>query len=180
MLKIMLDVVRAYQDLSPVKVAVLRDLGRVRIEGGWETFVKGDEANLPYWLAKELLRAGYVDLREQKITDTEVGKYLMIEKGLKSSEFTSLKERFYMEIKEILKNFKELSTKSSENVLRRMRFESNVSDLVRIRLRKLVQIAFLKEEVSEFLDKVLPEERLLLLTLNEFIGEWLQEVLKSG
>ena len=59
-----------------------------------------------------------------------------------------------------------------------MRLESNVSDLVRIRLRKLVQIAFLKEEVGEFMEKILPEEKALLLTLSNAISEWLQEVLR--
>ena len=179
MLKELINLVEAYHQLSPARVAILRDLGRVRVEEGWETFVKGDEANLPLWLVRGLIKAGYVDLREQRLTDAEVGKYLMVEKSLKSSEFSPLKERFYMEVKELLKEFKESPIKTSEDALRKMRLESNVSDLVRIRLRKLVQIAFLKGEVSEFMDKVLPEEKVLLNALNDAISEWLQEVLEA-
>ena len=177
MLKELIDLAEAYQELSPTRVAILKDLGRVRVEGGWETFAKGDEASLPLWLVKELIKAGYADLREQKLSDAEVGKYLMVEKSLKSGEFSPLKERFYMEVKELLKEFKESPIKTSEDALRKMRLESNVSDLVRIRLRKLVQIAFLKGEVSEFMDKILPEEKVLLNALSDVISEWLREVL---
>ncbi len=176
MIKKMVDLVEAYHELSPIRVAILKDLGRIKVEEGWETFAKGDEASLPLWLVKELVKAGYADLREQKLTDAEVGKYLMVEKGLKGSEFSPLKERFYAEVKDLLSKFNELPIKSSEDALRKMRLESNVSDLVRIRLRKLVQIAFLKGEVGEFMDKVLPEEKVLLLTLSDVISEWLQEV----
>ena len=69
MLKGLIDLVKAYHELSPVRVAVLKDLGNVKVEGGSETFLRGDEASLPHWLARDLIKAGYVDLREQKLRD---------------------------------------------------------------------------------------------------------------
>jgi len=177
MLKDYAELVNVYHELSSVRVAVLKDLGRVRVEGGWETFNRGDEASIPLWAFRELRRHGYVDIREQPLADSDIGKYLMNEKSLKGNKFTPLRERFYLEVKELLRALKESPTRTSEEALRKIRVESNLSDLIRIRLRKIVQIAFLGANLEDYMGLLLPEERVLLLLLKEIIAEWNIEVL---
>ncbi|MCD6324549.1 MAG: DNA replication complex GINS family protein [Desulfurococcales archaeon] len=180
MIKPFAELSAAYHLLTPVRVAVLKSLGKVKVEGRWEAFEKGDEASLPLWLSEELRKLGYVDPREQELTDSDVGKYLMVEKGLKSNEFASLRERFYLEARELLKELREGAPKRSEDVLRAIKLEGNLSDLQRIRTRKIVQIAFLGGKVEEFADKLLPEERALFTLIREMLSEWSAEVLGSG
>ncbi len=180
MLKPFVDLSNVYHLLTPVRVAVLKTIGKVRVEGRWESFEKGDEASLPLWLAEGLRMSGYVEPREQELTDSDVGKYLMVEKGLKSNEFTALRERFYLEARELLKRLREGGTSKSEDVLRAIKLEGNLSDLLRIRVRKIVQIAFLGGKVEEFADRLLPEEVALFSLIREALIEWDKEVLRGG
>ena len=179
MIKDYVELATAYHLLSPVRVAVLKDLGRIRVEGGWETFVKGDEASIPLWLALALQDTGYVEIREQRVGDSDVGKHLMVERGLKGGEFQALKERFYLEVRELLKRMKNESATSPEEIIKLVKLESNLSDLLRIRLRKIVQISFLGAKPEDFMDKLLLEERVLFLVLRDVIREWSDEVLKG-
>ncbi len=167
-----------YHMLSPVRVAVLRDLGRVRVEGGWETYQRGDEAGIPYWMATFLEKRGDVEVREPKLTDTDIGKYLMIERRMKGSSFHSLKERFYLEARELIRRLREEGRENPENVMKAVKVEGNLSDIVRIRLRKILNAAFLSTKIDEIVEKLLPEERGLLLELSAVIQKWFDGVTK--
>ncbi len=180
MLRALIELATSYHMLSPARVAVLRNLNKVRLENGWESFVRGDEATLPYWMATALSSEGYVDLREQKLTDSDVGKYLLVEKGLKSNEFTSLKERFYLEARQLMNSLKNSPIRGSEDLAKLIKLEGNLSDLLRIRLRKIVQIAFLGGKPEEYVDRLLPEERALFVLVREMIASWSEEVLSLG
>lgn len=179
MLKHFIELVNAYHELSPIRVAVLMDLGRVRVEGGWETFVKGDEASIPLWMALELEKKGLVEIREQRVSDSDVGKHLMVERGLKGGEFQSLKERFYLEARKLLEKIKRKPDLTPDEFFKLVKLESNLADLTRIRLRKIVQISFLGGKPEDFLDKLLLEERVLFIVLRDIIKEWSDEVLRK-
>jgi len=165
-----------YHLLSPVRVAVLKDLGKLRVEGGWETYQRGDEASIPYWMAVLLEERGDVEVREPKLTDTDIGKYLMIERRMKGNSFHSLKERFYLEARELIRRLKEEGRENPENIMKAVRVEGNLSDIVRIRLRKILNAAFLSTKIDEITERLLPEERGLLLELSTTIQKWFDEV----
>jgi len=168
-----------YHLLSTVRVAVLKDLDSVRTEAGWESFIRGDEAGIPLWQAAALSRRGYVELREQPLTDGDVAKYLMIERGLKGGEFHRLRERFYFEVRDLLRRARENAKSSPEGMLKVIKLESNVTDLVRVRLRKIVQIAFLGGKPEDFIDSLLMEERALFMVMKDLIDSWEGEVTRS-
>ncbi len=165
-----------YHMLSPIRVAVLRDLGKIRVEGGWETYQRGDEAGIPYWIATFLEKRGDVEIRETRLTDTDIGKYLMIERRIKGGSFHPLRERFYLEARELIRRLKKEGEGKPENILRIVKAEGNLSDIVRIRLRKILSAAFLSTKIDEIIEKLLPEERGLLLELSIIIQKWFNEV----
>ena len=167
-----------YHLLSPVRVAVLKDLGKVHVEGVWETYQRGDEAGIPYWIAAFLEERGDVEIREPKLSETDIGKYLMIERRMRGSSFHTLKERFYLEAKELIKKLKEEGRKNPENIVKAVKVEGNLSDIVRIRLRKILNAAFLSTKIDEISEKLLPEERGLLLELSATIQRWFDGVTK--
>ncbi len=168
-----------YHLLSPVRVAVLRDLGKLRVEGEWETYQRGDEASIPYWIALLLEERGDVEVREPKLTDMDIGKYLMIERRMKGNSFHTLKERFYLEARELIRKLKEKGKKNPENIVKAVKVEGNLSDIVRIRLRKILNAAFLSTKIDEITEKLLPEERGLLLELSTTIQKWFEGVTKA-
>ncbi len=168
-----------YHLLDEVKVAVLRDLGHVRSEDGWELISRGEEASLPLWLALTLESKGYIELRDQRISDVDISKYLLIEKSLKGSEFLKLKNTFYVETSELLSKLRKLASKEDmrEVLLRLVRVEADLKDLIRMRLRKIVQIALLGKEPEDYFQSLLLEERVLLRKLSETIKQWMKVVI---
>ncbi len=164
----------AYHMLSPTKVAVLKDLGEVRTSGGWEEFRRGDEASLPYWMALGLMREGLIELREPRVSEADVGRNLLVERGLRGKEFSSVRERFYVEVRELIKKLE--SEGNPQSYLRASKLRSSLVDFVRIRLRKMINAAFLSSKPEEMVDKLLPDERPLFLELATEIQEWVKEV----
>ncbi len=164
----------AYHMLSPAKVAVLKDLGDVRTANGWEEFRRGDEANLPYWMALGLMREGYVELRESSVSEADVGRNLLVERSLRGRDFSNVKERFYVEVRELIKKLEEEGTPQS--YLRASKLRSSLVDFVRIRLRKMINAAFLSSKPEEMVERLLPDERPLFLELANEIQEWVKEV----
>ncbi len=166
-----------YHLLNDVRTAVLRDLGSIRIGNDWINVRRGEEVSIPLWLADILESRGSVEIKEQKLSDVDISKYLLIERGLKSSEFQKLKPSFYFEIKTLLKRMKERGSEHIETYIMRLaRTEADVKDLIRIRMRKLVQIALLSKKPEEYMPLVLIEERILLNELIKDIRGWFEEV----
>ncbi len=166
-----------YHLLSEVKTAVLRDLGKLKVGDEWISVRRGEEISLPMWLALILETRGSVEFREQRVSDVDISRFLLIEKGLKSSEFQKLKPTFYLDVKTLLNRLKRLDKERIETyLLRYARAEADVKDLIRIRLRKIVQIALLSKNPEEYMPSILLEERVLLTELIKDLRGWLKEV----
>ncbi|MCD6084218.1 MAG: DNA replication complex GINS family protein [Desulfurococcales archaeon] len=169
-----------YHLLSPVRVAVLRDLGRVRTEGGWEVFSRGEEAFLPLWLAKELERKGFVEIRETPLTEVDMAKYLIVERSHPRGKFQSLKERFYLEARELYRKLKakiEEKRMSAKDLLASIKVEADLQDIVNIRVSKIIQVALLGGKLEDFEEQLLLEEKVLFNCAKNLVDSWVREVL---
>ncbi len=174
MIKSLMDLATYYHELSPVKVAVFRDLGKLSVGESTELLSKGVEATIPFWLAELLSRDGSVEIKENTLETRDVAMALISEKGGGERDFTKLKPRFYPEARRLLSKVREASLKEPEAAVSLIKLESNLDDLIQYRLRKLTKIAVLsrEEEADEYMDKVLIEEAVFLKTLKALISEW--------
>ncbi len=176
----LLGLVMCLHKVSPVKVAVLKDLGRFTWSEGSEILSKGSEASLPYWLAKVLSEGKYVDIREPTTTYQDVAKALVTEKSLKESEFSQLRSKFFVEVKDLFKLLKKESISNPDTAITLVKLESVSDDLIQLRLRKLLRLVLLsRNNIDDYLDKVLPEERVLLMILHTLVSTWRKEVLSD-
>lgn len=178
MFEMLLKCIGVVSKLRPVKVAVLKDLGRAPVDGDFINLSRGQEVDLPRWLGEVLLRLNYVELRQQVLSIDDVSKYLMSEKGLSKSSLTKLREDFYYQIKELLSKSRS-SLISVDSAIGVIRLESNIRDLIRLRVNKIVSIALLGAKVDKFEDNLTSEELLLFRLLNELINSWVNNLIKG-
>ena len=166
--------------LSPVRVAVLRDLGKVRTESGWEVFNRGEEAFLPLWLAKELEKRGYVEIREGHLSEVDLAKYLIVERSLPRGKFQNLKDRFYLEARNLYRRLKsEIKEKqlSAKDLLAAIKVEADLKDIISIRMNKIIQVALLGGKLEDFEEQLLLEEKILFNYAKDLFNVWFKEVL---
>jgi len=168
----MLSVVNVINDLRGVKVAVLKDLGRLLIDNEVMNVSRGQEIELPKWLATVLARLNIVELKYSPLTIDDVSKYLITEKSLSKSAISKLRNDFYIESRELLSRVKS-SSLDADSAITAIRLESNLRDLIRLRLSKILSVATLGIKVEKFEDNLTLEELLLLKLLNELISTWL-------
>lgn len=178
MLELMLRSVNAIDKLRLVKVAVLRDLGKVPLDGEVVSMAKGQETELPKWLGLVLSRFGYVELRHQQLNVDDVNKYLMSEKGLSKSTLTKLREDFYIQVRELLTRARS-NIADVDSIIGIVRLESNLRDLIRLRLNKIVGTALIGAKVEKFEENLTLEEVILFKLLNEVLNQWLNMVLRG-
>ncbi len=178
MFELLLRCIEVASKLRPVKVAVLRDLGRAPVDGDFINLSRGQEADLPRWLSGALLRLNYVELRQHALGIDDVSKYLMSEKGLSKSSLTKLREDFYYQVRELLSRSRS-SLVSVDSAIGVIRLESNVRDLIRLRVNKIVSTALLGAKIDKFEDSLTYEELLLFRLLNELINSWVNSLIKG-
>jgi len=176
MFDMMLRCASIVSELKHVKAVVLKDLGKVPLDGEVTTITRGQEVELPKWLANFLATLGYVELREQHLTIDEVSRDLMSEKGLGKSSLVKLRDDFYSEAKELLSRVKSGSLSNIDAAINAVRLESNLRDLMRLRLNKIVSIASLGVKVEKFEDNLTIEELVLFNFLTRIISEWLNQL----
>ncbi len=180
MIKSLVGLATYYHELSPVKVAVFRDLGKLTVGSSTELLSRGVEASIPLWLAELLSKDGSVEIKESMLDPREVAMALISEKGSGDKDFAKLKTRFYLEVRELMHRIREASAKEPEIAISLLKLESNLDDLIQYRVRKITKIAVLsnEEEINEYLDKVLIEEGVLLKILKSVISGWRLSVIE--
>ncbi|MCC6022616.1 MAG: hypothetical protein LM560_05835 [Desulfurococcaceae archaeon] len=172
MFSLMLSMVNVINDLRNVKVAVLKDLGRLIIDNEVMNVSRGQEVELPKWLATVLAKLNIVEFKYGPLTIDDVSKYLVTEKSLSKSAISKLRDDFYIESRELLSRVKS-SSLDADSAIIAIRLESNLRDLIKLRLNKILNIATLSVKVEKFEDNLTLEEQLLLKLLNELISTWL-------
>ncbi|MEM0361572.1 MAG: hypothetical protein QXH57_04405 [Sulfolobales archaeon] len=175
MFDLLLKTVNAVYDLRNVKAVVLKDLGKVPIDGDVVTVSKGQEVELPRWLARTLSELGVVEFREPPITSDDIGKYLISEKSMGKTSLTKLREDFYHEVKELLSRIK-TSSIDADSAIAAIRLESNIRDLIRLRINKIVNVTVLHARLERFEENLTLEELLLHRLLNDLLTSWLNQL----
>jgi hypothetical protein len=170
-----LGLVKARRLMSSVRVLALRDLGRLPVDREWIEVRRGDEVGIPLWLALELSRRGYVELREGGLRDTELHRYHLLERGSKGGKLAEVREDLYLVAGLTLGRL--YGEGSGESLVRADRMKSVLANLLDIRVGKLVNaVVSVGDKQPSEITPVL-EEMLLFKFLRRALEVWRSSVL---
>lgn len=156
------------------KIMVLEDWGP--FDDGFEeiSLSKGSEDEVRFWLAKELQKNSLVKISESISLD-ELGRILFQERQNINTPASLVKvpKDFYYRISVLLEDLKKENSLEALEQLRKAR--QLLEEIVSIRIRKIIQLAFLKISDQNILDKLTAEEilvyRNIKYTIEHNIGD---------
>jgi hypothetical protein len=174
------DVDFDFQNL-PVRVVLTREIPFSHPATERLQSVKiGQEAEVPYWVADELVNAGFAKYRDEDVLDLpKLSKTHWKETIPSSTQLPSLQAGFYCMLRRFLARLK---TEGGEDSSKLREFEKadNLSrDVINCRLRKIASFAAAPGASGDLLKNMTLEEQALYRQLRSTIGEWRSSILES-
>jgi hypothetical protein len=140
----------------------------------------GQEAEVPYWAADELVKAGFAKYRDEDVLDlSKLSKTHWKETIPSSTQLPSLQAGFYCMLRRFLTRLKN-EGKQDTSKLREYEKADNLSrDIINCRLRKIASFAAAPGPSSDLVKNMTSEEQALYKQLRSAIGEWKSSILES-
>jgi hypothetical protein len=140
----------------------------------------GQEGEVPYWVADELVRGGFAKYREEDVLDlAKLSKTHWKETIPSSTQLPSLEADFYCMLRRLLIRLK-VEGNQDTSKLREYEKADNLSrDIINCRLRKIASFAAAPGPSSDLLKNMTSEEQALYKRLRSAIGEWKSSILES-
>ena len=162
-----------------VRVAIVRDCAPFSvIEKNWGPFSEGQEIELPYWVAEELILARVARPKdEDKLDLTALSKAHWKETIPTSRQVPGLEPDFYPKLRRLLS---ELRAQSRSDPTKGRDYEKAVNlskDIVNCRIRKLVSLSAAPPATQDLMSNLTSEERVLYENLNKTLLEWRRRIL---
>ena len=140
----------------------------------------GQEVEVPYWMARELVQLGYARFREEDVLNyNSLSKIHWRETIPASRQLPALQPNFYCLLRRHVSDLKELSKRDQVKLREMERTENLVRDIVNCRIRKIVSLAASPTPSEELIQGLTYEERTLYSVLNKTIVEWKTKLLGS-
>jgi hypothetical protein len=174
------DVDFDFQNL-PVRVVLTREIPFSHPATERLRSVKvGQEAEVPYWAADELVNAGFAKYRDEDVLDLpKLSKTHWRETIPSSTQLPSLQAGFYCMLRRFLARLK-AEGKEDSSKLREFEKADNLSrDVINCRLRKIASFAAAPGASGDLLKNMTFEEQALYRQLRSAIGEWRSSILES-
>jgi len=140
----------------------------------------GQDAEVPCWVADELVSGGFAKYLEEDILDfPKLTKTHWKETIPTSTQLPSLQADFYCMLRRLLRRLK-AEGKQDPSKLREYEKAENLShDVINCRLRKIASFAAALGPSSDLLKNMTPEERALYKQLRGAVGEWKSAILEG-
>jgi len=140
----------------------------------------GQEVEVPYWTAKELVQLGYARFREEDILNyNSISKIHWRETIPASRQLPALQPNFYCVLRRHISDLRESAKRDQVKLRELERTENLVRDIVNCRVRKIVSLAASPTPSEEMIQGLTYEERTLYRLLNGTIVEWKGKLLGS-
>lgn len=166
---------------SQVRVVVTREIPETSRMQKLSSSKVGQEIEVPYWTARELVQQGYARFREEDVLNyNSLSKIHWRETIPASRQLPALQASFYCLLRRHLAELKLASKQDSVKLRELERSESLVRDIVNCRVRKIVSIAASPTPSDELIQGLAFEERTLYSVLNATIEDWKSKVLGQG
>ena len=166
---------------SQVRIALTREIQDLPPKLARSLTAKvGQEVEVPYWTARELVRLGYAKFREEDVLNyNSLSKVHWRETIPASRQLPALQPNFYCLLRRHISDLKESSKQDQVKLRELERTESLVRDIVNCRVRKIVSLAASPTPSEELIQGLTYEERTLYTILNATIVEWKNKLLRS-
>jgi len=140
----------------------------------------GQEVEVPYWVARELVQLEYARFREEDVLNyNSLSKIHWRETIPASRQLPALQPNFYCLLRRHVSDLKELSKRDQVKLRELERTENLVRDIVNCRIRKIVSLAASPTPSEELIQGLTYEERALYGILNKTILDWKTKLLGS-
>ncbi|MGC9071415.1 MAG: GINS complex subunit Sld5 [Acidilobus sp.] len=169
--------------LRPVKVMIVKDYNLVLAEGRLSA-KKGDEVEVPRWLAQALLVKGIARPKEEVDVNYINSYHYKERRSSTTSQLTQLPPDFYIAVGEYIRGLEEQIKAQPSHMLINDRdvSEKNLLELSQLRLNKIMRLAQ-TDAGNEAVPSMTPEEALLYSTIKETIESWrkyIQDLVGGG
>jgi hypothetical protein len=164
---------------SKIRVIVTREIPETPRLVKLSSAKVGQEIEVPYWTARELVQLGFARFREEDILDyNALSKIHWRETIPASRQLPSLQPSFYCLLRRHLLQLNQSSKQDQVKLRELERTETLVHDIVNVRIRKIVSLAASPTPSEELLQGLTREERALYSILNKTIEEWKTKLLQ--
>jgi len=164
---------------APVKIVVIRDSPELTVgEKSIDPLKSGQEVEIPYWIAEELVRSGIAKFRdEDRLALAVISKVHWRETIPTSRQIPQLPENFYSMLRRFLMEL-EADTRSDQTKLKDLEKAIGLSkDVVNCRARKIVSLAAAPLQTESIIQNLTSEERALYMKLGDIINDWKRRIL---
>lgn len=160
-----------------VTIIAIRSVPKIELVGfSIGPFEEGHEYEVRLWVARELEKDGMVKIREHMLDATKLYKIQWTERIQAVGQLSSLPEDFYPRLRRLIDELK-VASKASLDKMREYEYVRNLSrDIVNCRLRKIVSLASLPMQESQFLKNLTIEERELYEQIRRIISKWRSQI----
>ena len=166
---------------SPVRITLTREIPDLPPKLSRVLSVRvGQEVEVPYWTARELVGLGYAKFREEDVLNyNSLSKIHWRETIPASRQLPALQPNFYCLLRRHVADLREVSKHDQVKLRELERTETLVRDVVNCRIRKIVSLAASPTPSEELIQGLTYEERTLYTILNKTILEWKGKLLGS-
>ncbi len=163
---------------SQIRVVVTREIPETPRMTKLSSAKVGQEIEVPYWTARELVQLGYARFREEEVlTYNSISKIHWRETIPASRQLPSLQPAFYCLLRRHMLELRQLSKQDQVKLRELERTETLVRDIVNCRIRKIVSLAASPTPSEELIQGLTYEERVLYSILNRTIEDWKSKLL---
>ena len=140
----------------------------------------GQEVEVPYWIAEELVTANFARYREEEVMDlAKLSKTHWKETVPSSTQLPSLEPGFYCVLRRFLARLRAEGRQDPSKLREYERADNLSRDVINCRLRKITSFAAAPGASADLLKTMTFEEQALYKQLRDMISEWKGSILEG-
>ncbi|MEM2439760.1 MAG: hypothetical protein QW493_00895 [Candidatus Bathyarchaeia archaeon] len=158
---------------SPVKVIANSNHPEIKLAGlTVGPFEEGNEYEVLFWVARELEKFGVVRFRSEELLDSaKLSKIHWKERVQTTGQISELPRDFYPKLRRLLAELKSETVKNPEKMREYEKVKHLATDIVNLRLKKIVALASAPAQTEHVLRNLTAEERLLYEQIYKVINK---------
>jgi hypothetical protein len=163
---------------SPTRIVANRNHPEIKLAGiTVGPLQEGNEYELYYWIAHELVKSGVAHFREDDRLDaTKLYKIQWRERVQIAGQISELPEDFYPKLRRYVANLKEDLVKAPEKIQEYEKARYLMWDIINSRLKKIVTLSSGPTQTEEVLKKFTAEERLVYEQFSKILALWKKQI----
>lgn len=166
---------------SRVKIIANRNYPELKLAGlSIGPLQQGNEYEVYYWIAQELVKDGVAHLREEYGLDaTKLYKIQWKERVQVAGQISELPEDFYPKLRLYISQLKKEIAEQPRKIQEYEKANSLAWDIVNSRLKKIVKLSSGPTQGEQIIQKLTSEEKLVYMQLGKIINQWRTQILEN-